>query len=192
MIIGLQCMLKVTYQWAEPEPKHDVYECLVTFENSSVYYGRHAQQTRTLYFCPVVWFLLSSLFSSPNLSRCRLDVYHTFSHGLALVRIQGANLKCTARGSLKMQDAKNRQKFAICFQQSYYTGVVLYEIEICISEKFIRIKHWCSTNRAVHPYFVSSRDQGRGGVASAGCCCSHHQQGHPLTQYTTYACLRRS
>ena len=42
MIIGLQCMLKVTYQWPEPEPKHDVYECLVTFENSSVYYGRHA------------------------------------------------------------------------------------------------------------------------------------------------------
>ena len=28
-----------------------------------------------------------SFFSSPNLSRCRLDVYHTSTHGVALVRI---------------------------------------------------------------------------------------------------------
>jgi len=41
---------------------------------------------RPLYFRPVVssFFLL---FSSPNLSRRRLDVYHTSTHGLALVRI---------------------------------------------------------------------------------------------------------
>ena len=36
-----------------------------------------------------LWFLLSSifllLFSSPNLSRRRLDVYHTSTHGVALV-----------------------------------------------------------------------------------------------------------
>jgi len=37
----------------------------------------------------IVWFLSSSiyLFSSPNLSRRKLDVYHTFTHGVALVRI---------------------------------------------------------------------------------------------------------
>jgi len=45
-----------------------------------------------LYFCPVVSFflpsfLLSSFFSSPNLSGHRLDVYHTSPHGVALVRI---------------------------------------------------------------------------------------------------------
>jgi len=36
-----------------------------------------------------LWFLLSFfyLFSSPNLSRRRLDVYHTSTHGVALVRI---------------------------------------------------------------------------------------------------------
>jgi len=37
-----------------------------------------------------LWFLLSSffrLFSSPNLSRRRLDVYHSSTHGVALVRI---------------------------------------------------------------------------------------------------------
>ena len=35
-------------------------------------------------FLPVVSFFL---FSSPNLSGCRLDVYHTYTHGVALVRI---------------------------------------------------------------------------------------------------------
>ena len=45
----------------------------------------------TLYFCPLVSFYLlsssSSFFSSPNLSGHRLDVYHTSTHGMALVRI---------------------------------------------------------------------------------------------------------
>ena len=44
------------------------------------------------YFCPVVSFfllllLLASFFSSPNLSGHKLDVYHTSTHGVALVRI---------------------------------------------------------------------------------------------------------
>jgi len=36
-----------------------------------------------------LWFLLSSSFflSSPNLSRRRLDVCHTSTHGVALVQI---------------------------------------------------------------------------------------------------------
>ena len=47
-------------------------------------------------------FLLSSFFfsSSPNISRRRLDVYHTSTHGVALVRIQNAGLKRATRGSL--------------------------------------------------------------------------------------------
>ena len=41
-----------------------------------------------LYFCPVISFYLSIFFySSPNLSGRRLDVYHTSTHGVALVRI---------------------------------------------------------------------------------------------------------
>ena len=43
-----------------------------------------------LYFCPVISiYRLSSiyLFSSPNLSGRRLDVYHTLTHGVTLVRI---------------------------------------------------------------------------------------------------------
>jgi len=35
-----------------------------------------------------------------------LDVYHTSTHGVALVRIYDAGLKPAARGSLKTQDAK--------------------------------------------------------------------------------------
>jgi len=34
-----------------------------------------------------VLFLLLLVFSSPNLSGRRLDVYHTSTHGVALVRI---------------------------------------------------------------------------------------------------------
>jgi len=35
----------------------------------------------------VVSFYLSSFFSLPNLSSRTLDVYHTSTHGVALVRI---------------------------------------------------------------------------------------------------------
>jgi len=57
----------------------------------------------------VLWFLpsifLCSFFSSPNLSGRKLDVYHTSTHGVALVQIN-AGLKCAACSSLKIQDAK--------------------------------------------------------------------------------------
>jgi len=61
---------------------------------------------RTLYFCPVV----SSFFSSPNLSRHTLDVYHTSTHGVALVqfRMQVWNVLHTAQWKSRMQ------KIAIC------------------------------------------------------------------------------
>jgi len=63
---------------------------------------------RADHYVVVLWFLLSFffLFSSPNLSGRRLDVYHTSTHGVALVRILEAGLKRAARGSLEMQDAK--------------------------------------------------------------------------------------
>ena len=58
-----------------------------------------------------ILFLSSFFFfiSSPNLSGQRLDVYHTSTHGVALVRIQNACLKYAAHGSLKYRtqnDAK--------------------------------------------------------------------------------------
>ena len=48
---------------------------------------------QAIIFLPCGFFLLSSIylssffFSSPNLSGRRLDVYHTLTHGVALVRI---------------------------------------------------------------------------------------------------------
>ena len=55
-----------------------------------------------------VWFLssiylLSFFFSSPNVSGRRLDVYHTSTHGVALVRIYNAGLKCGARGGVEQR-----------------------------------------------------------------------------------------
>jgi len=51
-------------------------------------YGRPMEQGRQLHFA--LWFLSSFfhlLFLSPNLSGRRLDVYHTLTHDVALVRI---------------------------------------------------------------------------------------------------------
>ena len=53
----------------------------LTFKVTQGYYGRPME-----YFCPVVSFFFL-LFSSPNLSGRRLDVYHTSIHGVVLVRI---------------------------------------------------------------------------------------------------------
>jgi len=67
-----------------------------------------ALRSRCGHYIFVLWFLLFCFFffSSPNLSGCRLDVYRTSTLGVALVRIWNAGLTCTARGSLKIQDAK--------------------------------------------------------------------------------------
>jgi len=72
-------------------------------------------------------FLLSCSFfiSLPNLSRQKLDVCHTSTHGVALVRIQNAGLICAARGWLKMQDAKMTQKIAIWAPSHNFVGLYL-------------------------------------------------------------------
>jgi len=85
---------------------------------------------RTGHYIFVLWFLLFFylsifFFASPNLSRCRLDVYHTSTHGVALVRIWNAGLKRAVRSSLKMPDAKNRQKFTICTPSHNFIGLYL-------------------------------------------------------------------
>ena len=52
------------------------------------FYGRLCNRADHIYFHPVSFFFLFSSFfiSSPNLSGRRLDVYHTSTHGVALVR----------------------------------------------------------------------------------------------------------
>jgi len=62
-----------------------------------------ALHSRCGHYIFILWFLVlllsSSSFSSPNLSGRRVDVYHTSTHGVALVRIQNAgwNVLHTAR-----------------------------------------------------------------------------------------------
>jgi len=46
-----------------------------------------ALRSRYRHYMFVLWFLLSSFFSSPVLSGRRLDVCHTSTHGVALMRI---------------------------------------------------------------------------------------------------------
>ena len=64
---------------------------------------------QAIIFLPCGFFLLS-FFSLPNLSGRRLDVYHTSTHGVALVQILNAGLKCAASGSLEIQDLKMMHK----------------------------------------------------------------------------------
>ena len=71
------------------------------------------------YILPCDFYIL--LFSSPNLSSRRLDVYCTSTHDVALVRIN-ACLKCAARGSLKIQDAK---KSPSAYHHTTLSGYIL-------------------------------------------------------------------
>ena len=77
-----------------------------------------------------LWLLLSFFlsfffFSLPNLSRRRLDICHTSTHGVALVRISDSGLKPAARGSLKTQDAKKSPKIAIWAPSHNFVGLYL-------------------------------------------------------------------
>ena len=67
----------------------------------------------------------SSVFSSPNLGGRRLDVCHTSTHGVALVRILNAGLKPAARGSLQIQDPKKSPKIAIWAPWHNFVGLYL-------------------------------------------------------------------
>ena len=108
--------------------------------------------SRAGHYIFALWLLLLSLFffffPSPNLSRPRLDVYHTSTHNnnnntkiynahmqssikhesearMALVRIQDAGPKRAACGSLKTQDAKKSPKIAIWAPSHDFVGLYL-------------------------------------------------------------------
>ena len=78
---------------------------------------------QTIIFLPCGYFFLP-FFSSPNLSGRRLDVCHTSTHGVALVRISDAGQKPAARGSLKTQDAKTRQKSPSGHHHTFLLGYI--------------------------------------------------------------------
>jgi len=75
-----------------------------------------ALSNRAGHYIFILWFLLVSfflLFSSPNLSRRTLDVYRTTTHGLSTNLECRSEMCCTWLAEIGLQDAKNRQKFAI-------------------------------------------------------------------------------
>jgi len=81
---------------------------------------------QTIIFLPCgFFFFLSFFFSSPNLSRRRLDVCHTSTLWCGL----SANLRrrsetCCTRLA-EIQDAKNRQKFTISAPSHNFVGLYL-------------------------------------------------------------------
>jgi len=89
--------------------------CLLTLLSKTTHFSFFmvALWNRADHYIFMLWFVLSSsfFFSSPNLSRRRLDVGHTTTHGVALVRItmQVWNLLHAARWKHRTQKvAKNR------------------------------------------------------------------------------------
>ena len=81
---------------------------------------------RTLYFRPVVFNSFSFfIFSLPILSRRRFDVYDTSTHGVALVRLKDAGLKCTVSGWLKYRTQKSREKSPSGHHRTNLSGYVL-------------------------------------------------------------------
>ena len=63
-----------------------------------------------------------------------MDVCHTSTHGVALVRISDADLKRAARGSLNIQDAKSRQKSPSGHHCTTLSGYI-FAIKACIDNR---------------------------------------------------------
>jgi len=92
-----------------------------------LYYGRSAQQMRTLYFCPVISIYLSSsffYFSSPNLSGRRLDVYYISTHASGL----SANLECRSPTLHAAHWKYKTQKIAIWAPSHNFVGLYLRNV----------------------------------------------------------------
>jgi len=101
----LLIMQQTLFMWSVHYPKlHSTFSCFLILMLPFLYFNRGYtlpwfyfssagllwppyEIGGPLYFCPVVTIFLSIFFSSPNLSGRRLDVYHTSTHGVALVRI---------------------------------------------------------------------------------------------------------
>jgi len=64
------------------------YRCSVSRSLVCFLWSPYGIGQTIIFSCCYLFFFLLLLFSSPNLSRRRLDVWHTSTHGVALVRIK--------------------------------------------------------------------------------------------------------
>ena len=92
--------------------QYTALECISRWREPEIIMA--ALWNRTGHYIFALWFLsfffFFYLFSSPNLSGRTMDVYHTSTHDVVIVRIWNAGLKCAVCGSLEMQNPKTRQK----------------------------------------------------------------------------------
>jgi len=91
---------------------------------------------QAIIFLPCGFFLsiFYLYFSSRNRSGRRLDVYHTSKLDVALVWTYNAGLKCAARGSLEIQDAKIRQKSPSANHRTTLLGYI-FATKACIDNR---------------------------------------------------------
>ena len=83
---------------------------------------------------PCCFFL--SFFFSPNLSGCRLDVYHTSTHGLAPVRIYCRCEMCCTR----LAGNTERKKSPFWHHRTTLSGYI-FGTKACIDNRKKRVKH---------------------------------------------------
>ena len=82
--------IRITDPDTDPHPDRDTGKtALAEVCTVLVFLVMAALRCRCGHYIFVLWFLLLSFFffSSPNLSRRKMDVYHTSTRGMALVRI---------------------------------------------------------------------------------------------------------
>jgi len=92
LVATLPCEILMSVKLKQPEVYNVIYDILQGIVSTGFRSGEISDYDFIMaalrsicgHYIFVLWFLL---FSSPNLSRQRLDVYHTSTHGVALVRI---------------------------------------------------------------------------------------------------------
>ena len=99
--------------------------CIVNLVANVLYLFMAALRRRCGHYIFALWFLSSIFFfSSPNLSRRRLAVYHTCTWcGLSANLRRRSETCCTALAEI--QDAKSRQKIAIWAPSHNFVGLYL-------------------------------------------------------------------
>jgi len=120
LLVSLSCLQCVT--WAD----HCHQLNHITYIESSLLWPPCVADADII-FLPCGFFLLSIFYhfcSSPNLSGRRLDVYHTSIHGVALVRMYNAGLKCAVCGRCKCRTQKSRQKSPSGHQRTTLSGYI--------------------------------------------------------------------